>query len=150
MSHGGPSAETRERLAKLIPRLATDHDGEVVATVRAIQRTLKAAGMDLHDLAKSLGQEPQVIIRYKEVYREAPQPEQKFHMEEPKLSLSEQFDRWAFVFQRMDKGRVSSNEREFIHDIAGNFDGGRRLTHRQEKWLVDIYNRLKARERWNV
>lgn len=41
-------------LSKLIPRLATDHDGEVVATVRAIQRTLKAAGLDFHDLASAL------------------------------------------------------------------------------------------------
>lgn len=41
-------------LSKLIPRLATDHDGEVVATVRAIQRTLKAAGLDFHDLAGAL------------------------------------------------------------------------------------------------
>ena len=41
-------------LRKLIPRLASNHDGEVVATVRAIQRVLKAAGRDLHDLAACL------------------------------------------------------------------------------------------------
>ncbi len=41
-----------ERLGKLIPRLASDHDGEVVATVAAIGRTLQGAGLDWHDLAK--------------------------------------------------------------------------------------------------
>ncbi len=41
-----------ERLGKLIPRLASDHDGEVVATVTAIGRTLQGARLDWHDLAK--------------------------------------------------------------------------------------------------
>ena len=38
-------------LGKLIPRLASEHDGEVVATARAIERVLKANGRDWHDLA---------------------------------------------------------------------------------------------------
>jgi hypothetical protein len=42
-------------LSKLIPRLGSNHDGEVVATVRAIERVLKSAGRDLHDLAACLG-----------------------------------------------------------------------------------------------
>ena len=41
-----------ERLGKLIPRLASDHDGEVTATVSAISKTLQGAGLDWHDLAK--------------------------------------------------------------------------------------------------
>ena len=50
------------KIAKLIPRLASNHDGEVVATVRAIQRTLKGEGLDLHDLVAGLfdAGEPQV------------------------------------------------------------------------------------------
>jgi hypothetical protein len=39
-------------IADLIRRLSTDFDGEVVATVRAIDRRLKAAGCDWHDLAR--------------------------------------------------------------------------------------------------
>jgi hypothetical protein len=42
------------QIGKMIPRLASEYDGEVVATVRAIERTLKAAGRDWHDLAKAL------------------------------------------------------------------------------------------------
>jgi hypothetical protein len=42
------------KLALLIPRLASNHDGEVVATARAIRRVLGAAGHDLHDLAAVL------------------------------------------------------------------------------------------------
>ncbi|MCO5132450.1 MAG: hypothetical protein M9932_18165 [Xanthobacteraceae bacterium] len=47
-------APVAPKLAKLIPRLASDHDGEVVATVRAIRRTLESAGLDLHALAAGL------------------------------------------------------------------------------------------------
>jgi hypothetical protein len=41
-----------EKLALLIPRLASEFDGEIVATVRAIRRVLSASGNDLHDLAR--------------------------------------------------------------------------------------------------
>jgi hypothetical protein len=43
-----------ERLSKLIPRLATDADGEVLATVRAIRAALQSESLDLHDLAASI------------------------------------------------------------------------------------------------
>ena len=39
------------RLAKLLPLLASDQPGEVVATARAIGQTLQRGGMDWHDLA---------------------------------------------------------------------------------------------------
>jgi len=41
-------------IGKLIPRLASEHDGEVVATARAIERLLKSYGSDLHDLAATI------------------------------------------------------------------------------------------------
>ncbi|MGY4294603.1 hypothetical protein ACVWXN_002698 [Bradyrhizobium sp. i1.4.4] len=42
---------TRTKLAKIIPRMASDHDGEVLASVTAIRTRLAADGLDLHDLA---------------------------------------------------------------------------------------------------
>src|SRR5271154_5208890 len=42
-------------IAKLTPRLASQYDGEVVATARAIERTLKTAGLDWHDLVSRIG-----------------------------------------------------------------------------------------------
>jgi hypothetical protein len=41
-----------EIVAKLIPRLASNHDG--VATARAIERTLKSQKLDWHDLAAAV------------------------------------------------------------------------------------------------
>jgi hypothetical protein len=43
-------------LGQLIPRLRSPFDGEVVATVRAIERTLKAQKLDWHDVASAVAQ----------------------------------------------------------------------------------------------
>jgi hypothetical protein len=42
------------KLANLIRRLGSDRDGEVVATARALIRTLEGAGSDLHELAERI------------------------------------------------------------------------------------------------
>jgi hypothetical protein len=49
-----PSSTLTKKLEKLIPLLASNHDGEVVATARAIGSALASEGFDLHDLAGSL------------------------------------------------------------------------------------------------
>jgi hypothetical protein len=41
-------------LARMIPRLASPFDHEVVATARAIERTLKPLGFDWHDVAAAV------------------------------------------------------------------------------------------------
>jgi hypothetical protein len=50
MRASGDNGHSR-RLGNLIRRLGSDHDGEVLATVAAIRRTLSCAGRSLHDLA---------------------------------------------------------------------------------------------------
>lgn len=52
MGHLAP--DIGSKLAKLIPRLASTHDDEILAAVNAIRRTLDRAEMDLHDLAARL------------------------------------------------------------------------------------------------
>jgi hypothetical protein len=54
MSVAAPSSTLTKRLEKLIPLLASNHDGEVIATARAIGSALAAEGFDIHDLAGSL------------------------------------------------------------------------------------------------
>jgi hypothetical protein len=43
------------RLDPLVRRLATNHDGERLATVAALERVLAAAGAGFHDLADRIG-----------------------------------------------------------------------------------------------
>jgi hypothetical protein len=52
------SGEVRDKLFKLIPRLASDQSGEVVATVAAMRRVLAASTLDLHDLAAAIKSPP--------------------------------------------------------------------------------------------
>jgi hypothetical protein len=54
MTEAAPSSTLTKKLEKLIPLLASNHDGEVVATARAIGSALAAEGFDFHDLAGSL------------------------------------------------------------------------------------------------
>lgn len=61
---------TLDKLGKLFPRLASDHDGEVVATARAIIRTLESAGSSLHDLGGFM--QPRTVERI--IYREKAAP----------------------------------------------------------------------------
>lgn len=42
-------SEVGVRLAKIIPRLGSNHDGEMLATAAAIERTLRSEGLDWHD-----------------------------------------------------------------------------------------------------
>jgi hypothetical protein len=41
-------------IAQLIPRLGSPFDGEVVATARAIERTLRSNSLDWHDLTSAI------------------------------------------------------------------------------------------------
>lgn len=46
------------KLRKLLPMLSSESEGEQLATVAAIKRTLSQKGFDLHDLADAIGAEP--------------------------------------------------------------------------------------------
>ena len=54
MTAAASFARVSDRLSKLIPRLASDQGGEVVATAAAIARTLNEAGLTFHDLAERI------------------------------------------------------------------------------------------------
>ena len=43
-----------EKIQKLIRLLSSDNDGEALATLHALKRTLKAEGADIHELAKRI------------------------------------------------------------------------------------------------
>ena len=101
-------------LNKLIPRLASDHDGEVVATVPAIERVLKSAGRDLHDLAACLGAP---VARQDADWRQ----------------------NVRFCFENADL--LSEHELDFVTNIAR---GARRPTVRQLSWLHIIVDRLRG------
>lgn len=120
-----------EKLGKLIPRLASDQDGEVVATARAILRTLKSAGADLHDVVAELNKAPVTIERV--VYREAEKPD-------PEAVIYGHAAVVATCSRLLDEDQCSLTEKEaqFVRDmnaLAGRLGDRFHLSPKQALWL---------------
>jgi hypothetical protein len=104
-------------LDKLIRRLGSNHDGERLATVAAIERVLKTNGADWHDLAGHL------ITPITEPRTEA-------------------VDDWRTMrrFCANADALLSAREKEFITDLK-RWRG--ELTPKQRDWLTSIFKRLQ-------
>src|SRR3954463_13482585 len=109
------------RVAILIPRLASDHEGERLATVAAIERTLAAAGRDFHDLALALR-------------GGAPAPAESFSWGE-----------LAAWYRDHGHARLNERERQFVKDLAARPVLGGEPTSKQANWLRGIYAKLGGR-----
>ncbi len=113
------------KLAALIPRLASDKDGEVVATAPAIGRQLPKNGNDWHDLAALLTApavaypEPDARCGGVTSYREAVN--------------------WIIT---NDDGCLSEEECGFIHDMRRYLSRSGRPTPKQTAWLDVIVEKL--------
>lgn len=131
------SETTRKRLAQLIPRLASDQDGEVIGSVHAIIRVLTADGRDLHDLAKAAASEPTTV--YQTVYRDRPQPK-------PEPSD------WLMKARACEEQAesLSPKEAEFVADMAVRLKHLREPTEKQAAWLDAIYHRIIRQRHQNA
>ena len=114
----------RPKLAALLPRLASDCDGEVVATARAIGRQLRRAGADWHALAEAVTAEPQ-----------EPEPDPEADARDVVLWLAKRAQ------------RLRPKERAFINDLAAYVRLGTfRPTAKQLNWLDKIHARVVCEE----
>lgn len=116
-------APVAPRLARLVPLLASDRDGEVLATVRAIGRTLAGAGLDFHALAAALDA--------------APEPATHTLPEEDP-------DHWSDLAawcEAHGRGRLRPRERAFVADMVFRL-AGCLPTGKQAAWLQAIARRL--------
>ena len=112
------------KLGKLIRLLGSDKPGEVVAAADAINRSLRSAGMDIHQLAEAVERVPLV-----------PQGAPDTSHDDEQLRWRETrnwcADRAEFLTKR---------ELEFITSMA-NWRG--RPTHKQMNWLLMIERRIR-------
>jgi hypothetical protein len=127
------------KLARLIPRLASPFDGEVVATVHAIERALKSKGLDFNDLATAVNRpEPPPRI----VYRDRPAPagpvDGSAHRSDPD-GLHR--DRARLQWLLRAPHRLTGRDRGFLISLLGQIDAGRAPSFKQSEWLADIYVR---------
>jgi hypothetical protein len=105
------------KLDPLIRRLASTHDGEIIATVRAIERRLRAEMFDINDLAETVRQQAPPLAP------QGPQPD--WHA--------------ARDFCLQHRGRLRGRELEFVASLK-TWRG--QLTLKQQLWLSAIYERL--------
>jgi hypothetical protein len=117
------------KLAKLLPMLSSDNDGEVVATVRVIDRTLQSSGVDFHILAKLVTEPKTVVVWAGPEWDEEPVPQSWRDLA-----------RWC---RDHDGGRLSTAERKFVTDMALRLVLSGKPTVKQAAWLRAIYARLQ-------
>ena len=111
-----------EKVLVLLPRLASDADGEVVATARQIGKQLKAAGTDWHDLVSRLGRASR-------------------HTPEEPCSWGE-LAGWC-----ADRSAsLSPKEAKFVRDMVNRSVLGGTPTEKQGAWLRAIFAKLKEAE----
>jgi hypothetical protein len=111
-----PITQIAERLRKLVLMLSSDQPGEIVGAARAIDRTLRSAGCNWHDLADLVDGVP--------------------------ASGDDQSRNWRSMrdFCAQRSHLLRSREQAFI-DHIDSWRG--ELTEKQSAWLIAIYTRVK-------
>jgi hypothetical protein len=114
-------ADVAAKLDPLIRRLATDHDGERLATVAALGRVLAAGGSNFHELADCVvaGAQPSRVIV---IERDVPYAASDLAMASA-LDGSPSLSEWenGFVANLLDRlrrhRRISSKQRAILTEI---------------------------------
>jgi len=119
-------APVAQKIAKLIPRLGTVHDGEVVATARAIDRTLRASGLDWHDFTSALTPALSPPVRA------------RAETKRPRTWL--EIANWCALCPQA--GTLSTKDMNFVLDMVRNLRRYREPTPKQAKWLRSIFEKL--------
>jgi hypothetical protein len=121
------SPDIGSKLAKLIPRLASTHEGEVLATVEAIRRTLDRAELSLHDLAARLCAPEPVQPRARPKRQPKPEPASD-HDAEDLLAKAE----WLRDQVGDD---LTAKQSAFIATAIRMLRAGQDLSEKQRGWL---------------
>ncbi|MBP7334938.1 hypothetical protein [Niveispirillum sp.] len=131
---GALSPSITTKLAKMLPMLASDRDGEVVATAAAIGRVLAGAGASWHDVAALLSLPP--------AQRPATAERQASSMAFSFIHLSPEGARRR-VAELLAGSGWNDWERRFLTDMENLLRGKARnpLSCKQAQLLTDLYCR---------
>src|SRR6516162_3667079 len=134
-----------EKLEKLLRMLSSPREGEVVAAVQAIMRTLKGAGADIHELAACVKGGKLSTVDMQRIYdaafadgrraAEATQPADVWRDIEPN------WQEIATECRDRGDGQLTPREHEFVNDMV-RWTVYRKPSEKQAKWLHSIYVRL--------
>ena len=139
-----------QKLGTFIRMLASERDGEVVAAARAIVRTLKAAGADIHVLAERVETangskltDGEMRKLYDAGYDAGVRAAEAKQHGPHDFRNVDGTPAWHEIarFCQQSRDRLREKEREFINDITSR-TVWREPTERQSKWLRSIFYRL--------
>lgn len=118
------------KLDPLIRRLGTNHDGEKLATLAALERTLATARADFHDLADAVvaGVKPRIKHRTSPHHRRASPP-----------------DVATMLDDLLDRPELSDWQFGFVDSVYGQFCRRRRLSDKQIDVLERIWRQYEGR-----
>ena len=147
-----------EKVRRIVPTLGSSVDGEALGACRAIGRTLGAAGLDYHDLARAIptesdnitlepGHSPRWDAAQWRSASKRPAPEYRPSRRKPSIFTPMQsaiHRRMALFCRNADRGRLSDRERAFVAEISTS---RRELSVRQLDWLSTITDRLDMEDR---
>jgi hypothetical protein len=144
---------TANKLAAIIRMMSSDKDGDVLNAGRAINRTLKSVGCDIHDLAEIVahangGKLSEVEMRkiytagFEAGMRKV-ENEQHGSGDFHNVDGTPNWNEIALFCQR-NNVRLRENERQFVNDMAAR-TVWREPSPKQEKWLRSIFFRLGGR-----
>jgi hypothetical protein len=145
------------KLATLVRLLSSDRDGEVIATVRALVRTLESAGSDIHALAEHIEKANGNLTDAdkKKIRAEIENARALGYAEGVKAAEAKQHGTGAFrntdgqiewtevaLFVQREKHRLPAKHHEFVDDMAARTVYGREPTSNQHKYLHSLFFKL--------
>jgi hypothetical protein len=122
-----------EKVGKLVRLIASDRDGEVLAAVAALKRTLAAGGADINDMAAAIatGLAPRAPAK----------PPQHWGPPDPDL------DWWQSMawYGHANARYLRDDDRDYVQGVllGRNFDDGRADAHMMRR-LREIVAKVKA------
>jgi hypothetical protein len=147
-------APVADKLGQFIRLLTSNRDGEVVASARAIVRTLEGVGADIHDLAESVGATPANGKKFteadaREIYERGVAASRRAAEQAQPATFRNVDDNdgppWHAIAcecaAHRDRMR-DQREKDFVADMVRWTRGGQ-PTEKQAKWLRSIYVQVR-------
>jgi len=135
-------APIADKLGKLIRLLSSDKDGEVLAAVHGIRRTLASEKLDLHALADGInsgdGKSSRVErdLAWNAGYAAGRAAEQHRRYEDPS---------WHAIACECQEHsyKLREHERGFVDDMVRRTVHGGEMTEKQQQWLRALWVKIR-------
>jgi hypothetical protein len=138
-------APISNKLKPLIRLLSSDVDGEVVAAARALNRTLKSAGLDIHVLADGISNGELSRDAMQTIYDAGFEAGQRSIEVAPAFYNVNGGPDWRAIARKCaaypPDRFFGAHEREFVDKMVRRTEVGLELTEKQANWLHKIYMR---------